>query len=172
MIQKEEIERGIDDEFVRLTIKGKIDDILLRKTPVNLMNIFSEIGDRRKFVLIEGAPGSGKSTLALHICQEWAEGKLFDIAILVRLRDPLIKAKTIKYILPCRNSTLACQIVAKISGADGEGVLWVLDGWDELPSDLPRDSIINKLIRPGMSCTKRSTTQLRCNCNISTVIFG
>ncbi len=66
-----------DDEFVRLTIKGKIDDILLRKAPVNLMNIFSEIGDRRKFVLIEGAPGSGKSTLALHICQEWAEGKLF-----------------------------------------------------------------------------------------------
>ncbi len=87
MIQKEEIQRGrIDDEFVRLTITGKIDDILLRKTPVNLMNIFSEIKDRRKFVLIEGAPGSGKSTLTLHICQEWAEGKLFqefDIAILV-----------------------------------------------------------------------------------------
>ncbi len=155
MIQKEELQRGrIDDEFVRLTITGKIDDILLRKTPVNLMNIFSEIGDRRKFVLIEGAPGSGKSTLALHICQEWAEGKLFqefDIAILVRLRDPLIKeAKTIEDLLPCRNSTLACQIVTEISGTDGKGVLWVLDGWDELPSDLPRDSVINKLIRPGM----------------------
>ncbi len=106
MIQKEEIQRGrIDDEFFRLTITGKIDDILLKKSPVDLTNIFSEIGDRRKFVLIEGAPGSGKSTLALHICQEWAEGKLFqefDIAILVRLRDPLVReAKTFADILPC-----------------------------------------------------------------------
>ena len=156
MIQKEEIQRGrIDDEFVRLTITGKIDDILLQKTPVNLTNIFPEIEDTRNFVLIEGAPGSGKSTLALHICQEWAKGKLFqqfDIAILVRLRDPLVReAKTIEDLLPCRNSTLACQIGATISGTDGKGVLWVLDGWDELPSDLPRHSIINKLIRPDMS---------------------
>ena len=156
MIQKEKIQRGrIDDEFVKLTITGKIDDILLQKTPIDLMNIFSEIGNRQNFVLIEGAPGSGKSTLALHICQEWAKGKLFqefDIAILVRLRDPLVKeAKTIEDLLPCRNSTLACQIGAIISGTDGKGVLWVLDGWDELPSDLPRDSIINKLIRPDMS---------------------
>ena len=30
----------------------------------------------------------------------------------------------------------------------GKGVLWVLDGWDELPPDLPSDSIINKLIQP------------------------
>ena len=156
MIQKEKIQRGrIDDEFVKLTITGKIDDILLQKTPIDLMNIFSEIGNRQNFVLIEGAPGSGKSTLALHICQEWAKGKLFqeyDIAILVRLRDPLVKeAKTIEDLLPCRNLTLACQIGATISGTDGKGVLWVLDGWDELPSDLPRDSIINKLIRPDMS---------------------
>ena len=119
MIQKEEIQRGrIDDEFVRLTITGKIDDILLQKTPVNLTNIFPEIEDTRNFVLIEGAPGSGKSTLALHICQEWAKGKLFqqfDIAILVRLRDPLVReAKTIEDLLPCRNSTLACQIGATI----------------------------------------------------------
>ena len=106
MIQKEKIQRGrIDDEFFRLSITGKIDDILLQKTPVDLINIFSEIRDRRNFVLIEGAPGSGKSTLALHICQEWAKGKLFqelDIAILVKLRDPLVReAITIADILPC-----------------------------------------------------------------------
>ena len=156
MIQKEKIQRGrIDDEFVRLSITGKIDDILLQKTPVNLTNIFSEIGNRRNFVLIEGAPGSGKSTLALHICQEWADGKRFqefDIAVLVRLRDPLVKgAKIIEDILPCRKLTQASQIGDDISETDGKGVLWVLDGWDELPSDLPRDSIINKLIRPDMS---------------------
>ena len=156
MIQKEKIQRGkIDDEFVKLTITGKIDDILLKKTPVNLTNIFSEIGDRRHFVLIEGAPGSGKSTLALHICQEWAKGKLFqefDIAILVRLRDPLVReAITISDLLPCTNKAMANEIETAIMSLYGKGVLWVLDGWDELSSDLPRDSIINKLIRPGTS---------------------
>ena len=156
MIQKEKIQRGrIDDEFVKLTITGKIDDILLLKTPVNLTNIFSEIGDRRNFVLIEGAPGSGKSTLALHICQEWAKGKLFqkfDIAILVKLRDPLVReAKTIADVLPCIDTAVANKTEAVIKSLYGKGVLWVLDGWDELPSDLPRDSIINKLIRPDMS---------------------
>ena len=156
MIQREEIQRGrIDDEFVRLTITGKIDDILLKKTPVNLTNIFSEIEDTRNFVLIEGAPGSGKSTLALHICREWAKGKLFqefDIAILVRLRDPLVReAKTITDILPCIDMAMANETEAVIKSLYGKGVLWVLDGWDELPSDLPRYSIINKLIRPDMS---------------------
>ena len=156
MIQKEEIQRGrIDDEFVRLSITGKIDDILLQKTPVNLTNIFSEIGNRRNFVLIEGAPGSGKSTLALHICQEWAEGKLFqefNIAILVRLRDPLVReAKKIEDLLPCRKSTHASQIGDEILETDGKGVLWVLDGWDELPSDLHGDSIINKLVEPDFA---------------------
>ena len=156
MIQKEEIQRGrIDDEFVKLTITGKIDDILLLKTPVNLTNIFSEIGDRRNFVLIEGAPGCGKSTLALHICQEWAKGKLFqefDIAILVRLRDPLVReAKTISDILPCIDTAVANETEGVIKSLYGKGVLWVLDGWDELPSDLPRDLIINKLIRLDMS---------------------
>ena len=78
MIRKEEIQRGrIDDEFIRLTITGKVDDILQKKTPVDLDNIFSECDRRRKLVLVEGAPGSGKSTVCLHICQDWAEGKLF-----------------------------------------------------------------------------------------------
>ena len=156
MIQKEKIQRGgIDDEFVRLTMTGKIDDILFQKTPVDLTNIFCKIGDRRQFVLIEGAPGSGKSTLALHICQEWAKGKLFqefDIAILVRLRDPLVReAITISNLLPCTNKAMANETETAIMSLYGKGVLWVLDGWDELPSDLPRDSIINKLIMPGMS---------------------
>ncbi len=156
MIQKEKIQRGeIDQEFVRLTLTGKIDDILLHKTPVELKNIFTKIKEGQKLVLIEGAPGSGKSTLALHICQEWAEGKLFqefDIAILVRLRDPQIRnANIIEKLLPCRNVVMASQIGADIMETDGRGVLWVLDGWDELPSDLSPNSIINKLVRPGMS---------------------
>ena len=76
-----------------------------RYTQVDIENIFTSCGDERRLVLIEGAPGSGKSTLALHICQEWAEEKLFQeyvVVILVKLRDPLIReAKTVADLLPC-----------------------------------------------------------------------
>ena len=156
MIRKEKIQRGrIEDDFIRLTITGKVDkNILHKKTPVNLENIFSDCDRKRKLVLVEGAPGSGKSTLTLHICQEWAEGKLFqeyDIVVLVRLRDPLIgKAKTVADLLPCVDKAMANEAETAIKAQYGAGVLWVLDGWDELPSDLPSDSIINKLIQPRM----------------------
>ena len=155
MIKKEEIQRGrIEDDFIRLTITGRVDDILHKKTPVNLENIFSDCDRKSKLVLVEGAPGSGKSTLTLHICQEWAEGKLFqeyDIVVLVRLRDPLIgKAKTVADLLPCVDDAMANEAETAIKAQYGAGVLWVLDGWDELPSDLPSDSIINKLVQPRM----------------------
>ena len=156
MIKKEKIQRGrIDDEFVRMSITGKVDDILHSKTPVDLENIFSEREKRRNLILIEGAPGSGKSTLSLHICQEWGKGQLFqqyDVVILVKLRDPLVQtAECLADLLPCVDSAMADQVEADIKSNYGKGMLWVLDGWDELPSDLPQDSIILKLIQPGMS---------------------
>ena len=152
MIQKEKIPTGrIDADIIKLSITGKVDDILQRKTPVNIEEVFTTCGDKRKFVLIEGAPGSGKSTLALHVCQEWAEGKLFqeyDVVILVRLRDPFIReAKTVADLLPCADEAMAKEAETAMKAEFGRGVLWVLDGWDELPSDLP---IIQKLIQPDI----------------------
>ena len=154
MIKKETIQRGrIDDEFVRMSITGKVDDILHSKTPVDLENIFSDSEDGRKVILIEGAPGSGKSTLSLHICQEWGKGQLFqqyDVVILVKLRDPHVqKTKTISDLLPQVSKSTADQVEADIISNYGKGVLWVLDGWDELSADFPADSIIHKLINPG-----------------------
>ena len=154
MIKKETIQRGrIDDGFVRLSITGKVDDILHWKTPIKLENILSDTEDERNVVLIEGAPGSGKSTLSLHICQEWRKGALFqqyDVVILVKLRDPLVqKAKTIADLLPRISKTMGDQIEVEMIANHGKGVLWVLDGWDELPSDICSDSIIHKLIQPG-----------------------
>ena len=156
MIKKEKIQRGrIDDEFVRMSITGRVDDILHSKTPVDLENIFSDSEDGRKVILIEGAPGSGKSTLSLHICQEWGKGQLFqqyDVVILVKLRNPLVQtAECPADLLPCVDSAMADQVEAEIKSNYGKGMLLVLDGWDELPSDLPQDSIILTLIQPSLS---------------------
>ena len=105
-------------------------------------------------ILIDGAPGSGKSTLTVHICQQWGRGELFNeftVVILVQLRDPRVQsAQSITDLLPCESRSIAEQVAAEIMAVKGSGVLWILDGFDELPSHLQEDSIICTLIRPNL----------------------
>ena len=155
IIKKEKIQRGrIDDEFVHKTIRGQVDDILLEKFPIELKDIFKNVEGERKVILIDGAPGSGKSTLTVHICQQWGRGELFNeftAVILVQLRDPRVQsAQSIAGLLPCESHSIAEEVAADIMAVKGSGVLWILDGWDELPSHLQEDSIISTLIRPNL----------------------
>ena len=153
IIKKERIQRGkIDDDFVQKSIRGQIDDILLEKLPIKLEEIFSKIEGKRKVILIDGAPGSGKTSLTVHVCQRWSRGELFEeftIVILVQLRDPAVQsAKCIADLLPCRNRDMAEEVARAITASDGRGVLWVLDGFDELPSNLRENSFLRDVIIP------------------------
>ena len=155
IIKKERIQRGtIDDEFVRKTIRGQVDDILSKKSPIDLEKLFINIEGEQKVILIDGAPGSGKSTLTVHICQRWSRGELFQeftIIILVQLRDPAVQsAKSIADLIPCRNKEMSHQVASAITDIDGRGVLWVLDGWDELPSQLREKSLLRDLVTPSL----------------------
>ena len=157
IIKKEKIQRGrVDDEFIHKTIRGQVDDILLEKSPTELKDIFKNIEGERKVILIDGAPGSGKSTLTVHICQQWGRGELlnfneFTVVIPVQLRDPKVQsADSIIDLLPTKDRTMAEQAAREIIANEGSGVLWILDGFDELPSHLQEDSIISTLIRPNL----------------------
>ena len=152
MIQREKVQHGRnEDRFVRMTISGKIDDILHAKTPIELENIFKG-GD---IILIEGAPGSGKSTLTIHICQRWGKGELFQqftVAILVQLRDPAVqRALTIADLLPVENVAVAQELATELIATNGRGILWVLDGWDELPPHLQENSVLRNFFPPKPS---------------------
>ena len=154
IIKKERIQRGkIDDEFIRKSIKGQVDDILLEKSPIELENIFMNIEGDRKVVLVDGAPGSGKSTMTVHICQRWGKDELFQeftIVILVQLRDPSVqRAKSIADLLPCRNDEMAQTVASAITANDGRGILWVMDSWDELPAQLRQESFLRDIIIPS-----------------------
>ena len=103
-------------------------------------------------MLIEGAAGSGKSTLSAHICMQWSEGNLFTeyrLVVLVQLRDPEIHSvKSIADLLPAEEgqTEVANEACKWISSNHGKGVLFILDGWDELPTSLKKDSIFVKLV--------------------------
>ena len=144
MIKEEKLYGGQIDSFVRMTITGRIDDILHVKSRIELYEIFKEAKQKgkRKVILMEGAPGCGKSTLSIFISQQWGEGKLFqefEAVILVRLRDPAVQsARSIADLFPSNDDSMAAaqQALDKMNATNFQNVLFILDGWDELPSNL------------------------------------
>ena len=157
----------ISDKFTRLTITGKIEDILKQKVPIELPEVFKKTDDHQKMtILMEGCPGSGKTALTQHLCLEWVHGKLFqdyELVALVRLREPAIhKAEEVKEILP--HVGMEEDVAKEIEGSRGRGVLFILDGWDELPEDVPgHDTIYNiisgeKLSECDVVITSRPTS--------------
>ena len=97
-----------------------------------------------KTVMLEGTAGSGKTTLTRHICQQWAEGKLFpDVGLLIHLTlaDPALwSAKSLKDIIPYSSAeTIADYIVER----RGKGCCFILDGWEDLPEE---SSFIHKFV--------------------------
>ena len=155
MIETATVRKGaIEDKFVQMTITGKVDDILRQKYPIELEDIFKETEGQRKVILLEGAPGCGKSTLSVYICQQWEKGQLFNqfkLVILIRLRDPAIReAKGLADLLPCPDTTTAQQIAARMLANNCQDVLFILDGWDELPHNLRINSIFHQLVHPEL----------------------
>ena len=151
MIRGETVRYGcIDEDMVRLTLRGKVKDIIYQKSPVELKDIVQMDSAKHKVILIEGAPGAGKSTLAWHVCQNWESGKLFQnfrSVVYIQLRDPTIQsAKSIEDIIPAKSRDQAEKVMAEFRKCEGQDLLFVMDGWDELPLYLHTKSLFSKLI--------------------------
>ena len=147
LIKKEVVQRGeIKDELIHASICGAMGDIHPNEVKVELEQLLSLDSDERKVILFEGAPGSGKSTLLWHICQKWQSGELFQqfsLVLLVLLRDTAVhNAQCLADVLPhlpsrtSKSSEIRANIASEIEDSQGEGVLIMLDGWDEAPVKL------------------------------------
>ncbi len=151
LIEREKREKAsMDKELASLAVEGRVMEMMEKRTSVQLEDIFKLDTKRRKVILIEGPPGSGKTTLSWHICQQWEAGEPFPgfrLVIFVQLRDPAIQsAWSIADLLPRRDNQMAEDVYSEIKARDGDGVLFILDGWDELPDDLPQESPLRQLI--------------------------
>ena len=136
------------DTIIRLQMTGREDE---DENAIELQDIFRKT-DEQMTIVFEGCPGSGKTALTLHLCKEWADGKMFKdykLVVLVRLREPAIhSAEEIKEILPHVGMKGELDDIAKvIDSRHGSGVLFILDGWDELPKKVPGRETISEIIR-------------------------
>ena len=152
LVERETVRRGtpsISENFTRLTMTGKVKEALRENNPIELHEVFMKSANKQKMtVLFEGNAGSGKSVLSLHLCLQWVDDKLFQdykLVILVRLREPAIANAThVKEILP--RVGMEEDAAQWIENNAGRGVLFIMDGWDELPKPISTDHIIKRIV--------------------------
>ena len=96
------------------------------------------------FVLVSGSPGIGKSTLVLNIACNWRTLKNYSLSIaLIRLRENGSKFSINKNDLFIEKHNNMERIFGCIDETDGEGVLWILDEFDELPLEQQHDHTVH-----------------------------
>ena len=90
-------------------------------------------------VLVIGAPGVGKTTFSWELCHRWAKGELlkdYSLVILLNLRDEGAReAKDLIDLFPYpkRSTSEAAAVMDEVLKINGKGVLFLLEGFDELP---------------------------------------
>ena len=144
-------------EHLKQTIQGSVDDILEGKTSIALQdilkpNIISEQTYPIKQLLIEGAPGIGKSTFAWEMCRQWGQHQFFNeysLVVLLKFQDKrVLEAKTVSDLFYHPHSKLQSDVVDHIDTTGGNGLLLILEGFDEAPaSRRTTNSIFVRLFR-------------------------
>ena len=102
-------------------------------------------------ILIEGHPGIGKTTLAKEMCLQWANNQLLTsdkLVLLLMLRDPNVqKITSTEQLVKYTQSTdqVKC-VLSYLQNNNGVGVTLIIDGFDELSTELRQTSFFRKLI--------------------------
>lgn len=162
----------------QVTSLGGVKQVLDKSKCYSLQQILNDdctnsagTGKRGICVLIDGAPGVGKSTLANKACKDWATGKLwpeYKLVVYLPLKDETFSHATqLWQLFETGSEELSQAIAQEIIKVQGEGVLFILDGWDEHTvyedTSVIKKIVFRKLLRKSsMIITSRphATTQL------------
>ena len=145
------------NEMIMNRLHGHVDAIQKKKTKLNFNNVCKcEDGSVAHSVLVEGAPGVGKTTFVLELCKQWARGEILQewgVVVIIKLRDQRTRtAQTINDLLYHPDPKLR-QAVTELVEQDGEGMLLILDGYDELTTKQRESgSVIQWLMSRELLC--------------------
>ena len=116
-----------------------------------------ETGKVPQFILIEGAPGIGKTLLLREIACRWCKQQVlqhFKLVILLCLRDPTVQQMSlIDHLFQpfCKGYSRANEITSAcakyLHENDGKDLTLILDGYDEYPEQLQKDSLIAYILK-------------------------
>ena len=129
----------------RFFIEREMEDILEKREKVEYTDVFGKY-ERKALVLVEGRPGSGKTTLALKIAKDWANGTVLQNVCLVLLIS-LRKDQEISEIFRTFFQSQSEVFQRKLEETSGDGICFILDGYDEYSPRHGDKSVINQLIQ-------------------------
>ena len=125
------------------------------RSPIAYHKLFSEKMGKKpvKKVLVEGHAGIGKTTLTLMLSEKWAQGnilKQFDLVLLLPLREKKVScAESLPDLLKLLHSSevIRTSVARELEEREGERVLIIADGWDELEeTKRSKDSFLHDLL--------------------------
>ena len=147
---------GRADETVAVQMaRGGAEQGPLKKIAIKYEKILSfspPTGISRKRVLIEGVPGSGKSTLVQRMCHDWSIGDFaqdFKVVVQVTLRNlPKDKKLSLEDLIytSIASQKAVSEISDFISDHDGQHVLFIFDGFDEVSEQMRKRSIVRDVL--------------------------
>ena len=112
--------------------RGHVDEVLKGREKKSIQQILES---DKKIILIEGTPGVGKSTLSWELCRKWEETEKYDLVIHFNLREDCVQKmqKMSDLFSTCEDEGDRAYIIKRVKECKGRGVLFILDGYDELP---------------------------------------
>ena len=157
VVKMESVTKPSADKFTLDTLKHGVDEILHMKERLEMDDLFKPVSDQPlKFILVEGAPGIGKTTFVEELVKRWANHAIKHLEVTVVIRIALREEKFKKahfldslYLESlCQDAVNMTELKIAINTTNGAGVLWIFDGFDELPVEQrEKNSIYDQLIK-------------------------
>uniref|UniRef100_A0A1X7V0M9 NACHT domain-containing protein n=1 Tax=Amphimedon queenslandica TaxID=400682 RepID=A0A1X7V0M9_AMPQE len=152
LVEKQESSTQVESAW-HLLLRGQVDEIvkLTENKEISVEDVLQPTDSSLSLrIVIDGSPGIGKTTLCRKLLNMWSNGTLvhqqYDLVLYCPLRDSKIATATILADLFEYKSSKVSKVVDWLSDRDGEGLLIIFDGWDELSEQLRQSSLAASII--------------------------
>ena len=153
--QRRPVAGRVDKEVAVHLARGGVEQVPHVKVALDYKDILSfspPDGISRQRTLIEGVPGSGKSTLVQRMCHDWSAGRFaqdYKVVVQVTLRslpkDQKLSLEDLIF-MSVGDADEVQQVTDSITAHQGEEVLFVFDGFDELSEEMRESSLVCDII--------------------------
>ena len=156
--------RRAHEMFVK-AVKEGVDNVYTDRSGKIQCEEIPKLAKEHKTVVVSGAPGVGKSTIARKVCKDICQASDchgYILVLLVELRDLLLFKKDFQLVDILQlfqgemaYATTPVDVSKATTSNKGKDVLFILDGFDELPPHLRQSDFLVKLLSHNLDSPLR-----------------